>query len=667
MSGADFVFSWWLKQWSDTSSTLITLQKCGNVTNSNNNNTLFAPEKPNSFNLNNAFNEPAALFVENPNIMGDTGYYLKYYAMIGVIVMIVNNLNMIIQLFGVVVASRKLHSKLLLRVLNAPIKFFETTPIGRILNRFSKDISGIDQNVMYTIGAFIQTLFRICAILILICAVTPYFILFLIPIVFVYIIIAKKYLKVSRELKRLEAISRSPIYSQFSETLIGVSTIRAYGQEQRFLDEAYKRLDSNHRAYFFLWVSNRWLSIRTDLISSFVVFISGAAMLYGHLPPGWAALTMSYSLDLCEAFLWVIRSHADMEMAMNSVERVQEYSTIEQEAPAVIEGRRPPSNWPTAGVVEVKNLYVQYSPESPAVLRDLSFTTKKFEKIGIVGRTGAGKSTLSLAFFRIFKFAEGSITIDGIDVEQIGLRDLRSKLTIIPQDPILFTGTLRSNLDPVGDHDDAEIWGALKRVHFLDSLQDVSASNEEVTPDSSEEGTVVEDNLINIDETPFEERPVFNEENCSLLSKNSFDGAESLNSSNSNFRISLDAFVSENGSNFSQGQRQLLCLARALLKISKLIILDEATASVDNLTDLRIQETIRSEFVNSTVLSIAHRLRTVIDYDRILVLDQGEIVEFDSPYLLMEKRGYFYKMCEESGELDDLYEAAKLKHDSIVN
>lgn len=308
-----------------------------------------------------------------------------------------------------------------------------------------------------------------------------------------------------------------------------------------------------------------------------------------------------------------------MEMAMNSVERIDEYTMIEQEAPAIIEKCRPGAEWPSEGVVDINNVSIRYAPDQPDVLKNVSFQIKAHEKVAVVGRTGAGKSTLSLAFFRIIPLSGGSITIDGINIADIGLFDLRSRLTIIPQDPVLFTGTVRTNLDPLCEHDDQLLWDALKRSNLMESFKSQNSLD------------------------------------CLV------DGDTTADDSTSTSTLTLDYPVSENGANFSQGQRQLLCLARALLRQTRIVFLDEATASVDNDTDARIQTTIRQEFVNSTVICIAHRLRTVIDYDKILVLDKGRVLEYGSPLELIEnsKLGAFRGMCEETGEYEELVELAR--------
>ncbi|KAJ3329526.1 hypothetical protein HDU76_007732 [Blyttiomyces sp. JEL0837] len=367
--------------------------------------------------------------------------------------------------------------------------------------------------------------------------------------------------------------------------------------------------------------ANRWLCLRTDLISATVVLFAGLSVIFGKdsISPGWAGVALHYAGQFSDALLWIVRTHAEMEMSMNSVERCIEYSEVEQEPPAIVEGYRPPEMWPRKGQVDVLKLSVRYAPDQPFVLKGINFSTRPGEKIGVVGRTGAGKSTLSLAFFRIIPLNEGSIVIDGYDITKMGLRDLRSRLTIIPQDPVLFAGSLRSNLDPLGIHDDAELWHVLKSTHVLESLQTSTSGSD----------------------------------------------SESISVGND---ITLDAPVSENGSNFSQGQRQLICMARALLRKSKVVFLDEATASIDDKTDARIQATIREELSDATVFCIAHRLKTVVDYDRILVLDHGEVVEYATPLELMTMQsedgsvkitGNFKRMCEETGEFDELLRIAR--------
>ncbi|KAJ8331529.1 Transporter of the ATP-binding cassette (ABC) [Batrachochytrium dendrobatidis] len=566
----------------------------------------------------------------------DAIFYVGVYALFGLGVILANNIQLIIILWGSFVASRRMHDTLLASVLGSPLRFFEVTPIGRILNRFSKDIENIDSSVMESIEFFVAKVIQGGTIVCVIGVITPPFLIIVLPVVFLYLVVARMYLNTSRELKRLESVSRSPIYAQFSETLTGVSTIRAYGAEDRFSTDNNEKVDLNHRSFFFIWAANRWLCLRTELISAAVVLFAGLAVIFGNIGAGWAALTITYALDFTNALLWTVRMHAEMEMSMNSVERVKEYTGIEQEPPAIIESNRPDPSWPAEGSIVVKDLSIRYAAEQPDVLKKLNFTVKGAEKVAVVGRTGAGKSTLSLAFFRIIPLSGGSIEIDGVDIGEIGLFDLRSRLTIIPQDPVLFTGNLRTNLDPLGEHDDASLWMALRRVHFLDSLQQPQSSTATLIQSPSSSSSMVD----------------LDDSTSTVMAPSSVPTAST---------ITLEYPVNENGGNFSQGQRQLLCLARALLRSTRVIFLDEATASVDNDTDTKIQQTIRQEFAHGTVICIAHRLRTIIDYDKVLVLDHGKVLEYGSPISLIETSpiAAFRKMCEETGEFDELVRLAR--------
>ncbi|KAI9235563.1 MAG: hypothetical protein BYD32DRAFT_420917 [Podila humilis] len=538
---------------------------------------------------------------DEPDTVGNLNYYLGIYALLSFAYIATIMCRQAVQYKGSLHASRSIHRRLLSQILNSPVRFFDTTPLGRIMNRFTKDIETVDQEVAPIASNLMFDFLGTLTVVIMITAITPQFLFpaFLISILFV--IMATLYLRSSRELKRIESITKSPIFSHFGESLSGVATIRAYGQEKRFQHENLEMLDDHNRPFFYLWVCNRWLSIRVDVLSALVSFFAGLFIIVNRdtVDVGAAGLSLSYSLTFTDHVLWLVRLYSNNEMNMNSVERVSEYMDLPQEPAAVIEGSRPPAGWPNNGEIEVENLVMQYSPEDPPVIRDVSFHVKPREKIGIVGRTGAGKSTLAVAFFRFMELTAGKIIVDGIDISKLGVHDLRSSLTIIPQDPVLFIGTIRSNLDPFNEHDDAALWATLKRVHLI-----------------SEDG----------------------------MESNSFGN--------------LDSEVHENGNNFSQGQRQLIGLARALLKQSKIIILDEATASVDHETDARIQATIREEFKQSTLLTIAHRLRTIIDFDKVLVMDHGKVVQFDTPLTLIREEGIFRGMCQRSGEFELLLEMA---------
>ncbi|KAI8820497.1 ABC transporter type 1, transmembrane domain-containing protein [Fimicolochytrium jonesii] len=683
---------WWLKKWAQAyeAVTSVVMQMAVGFT-AQNISSDFSILKKNKHHV----DEPA----QSPSV--DVDYYLIIYALIGGISLLAILLRTLVVNFGSIRASRVLHHGMLTTLLRAPVRFFDITPMGRIMNRFSKDISTLDQDVYWMAGDFLRNVVQAISVIVVIASVTPVFVMAMLPIALMYRYVAKLYLQSSRELKRWDSVTRSPIFSAFSESIVGAPTIRAYGAEQRFLKATQSRVDTNHRAFFYLWATNRWLSIRIDMLGAAVAFSSASAILGAlHLGvdinPGAAGLSLSYALSFTENLLWVVRLHSMMEMSMNSVERIGEYLVIEPEAPSVIENSRPPAGWPTAGQVEFENVVAKYAPDLPNVLKGLSFKGKAGEKIGIVGRTGAGKSTIALTLWRFLELSGGRIVIDGIDIGTIGLHDLRSNMTIIAQEPVLFAGTVRTNLDPFSQHTDLELWTALRRAHLLEAEETqptavpVPRSNKLSIGKSlggvgSLSTSLVHDRVSgslvarSIGSTSSAKRPALTAHSFDpngafgSISPRSMNSVSSpANSSNSHAdhaqpTITLDAIVAEGGANFSQGQRQLLCLARALLRTCKVIVLDEATASVDHETDAKIQETIRTEFKGATLLCVAHRLRTVADYDKILVLADGQAAEFDTPSALMKltpetnggKEPIFRKMCEESGEFDLLLELAQ--------
>ncbi|KAI8930188.1 hypothetical protein BC831DRAFT_508630 [Entophlyctis helioformis] len=629
---------WWLKTWADAyrhvasvasvaSTRLLTLQGSTAALGDS----LFSTMRLES--------KPGAVDAPRPPV--NLTYYVGIYALLGFSTIAALFLRVWVVASGSLRASRDLHSRLITKILRAPVQFFEKTPVGRILNRFAKDFKDIDQEVGSSIGDFLGRLISTIVTLLLIIVVTPSTIFGIAPVAAVYVGIGLQYLRSSRELKRMESTTRSPIYSHFGESSTGASTIRAYAAQGRFIDETHELVNNNHKAWFHLWISNRWLGIRIDFSGALVTLASSiaivsAVLFEGGINPGLAGLSLSYAMAFSDSLLWLIREHASMEMVINSVERAEEYLTMQEEAPAVIPESRPPSSWPASGEIVVSNLTLKYTPESPPVLRNVSFNARPGEKIAIVGRTGAGKTSLSLAFFRFLEHDAGRIVIDGVDISRIGLHDLRSRITIIPQDPVLFSGTLRSNLDPFGECTDQAIWASLKQSHVIESLDSDGTASTDGSQSRSQSRSPTRS--ASPARGPRPDSPT--------------SPAERL--------ISVDSYVAEGGANFSQGQRQLLCLARALLRRCRLIILDEATASVDHATDARIQQTIREAFADATVLCIAHRLRTVIDMDKVLVLDRGHVAEFGSPAeLIRSENGLFRGMCMETGEFEVLVEMAE--------
>ncbi|CAI5456759.1 unnamed protein product [Caenorhabditis angaria] len=599
----------------------------------------------------------------------------------------------IIMALGMVRASRLLHSNLLANIMRSPMAFFDVTPLGRILNRFGKDIEAVDTTLPHSFRAMVMTVFGVFSTLYVIVWATPYAIIAfiilslfyiivleidmidsrlpnaimtavgaviqavmilavpiyiapaalsiiapvliaysflldvegldveiprsismfirtfvasveilavvmwatptsaaaLLPLLLLYLVVLRFYVSTSRQLKRLESASRSPIYSHFQESIQGVSSIRAYGVTDRFIRESQNRVDENLATYYPSIVANRWLAVRLELVGNLIVLSSALfAVLFRDSPglsAGLVGLSVSYALNITQTLNWAVRMTSELETNIVAVERIKEYSITPTEGLA--NTKLAPTTWPQYGKIAIKNYSVRYRPGLDLVLSDVTAHIDPTEKIGIVGRTGAGKSSLTLALFRIIEADGGCIEIDGTNIADLQLEQLRSRLTIVPQDPVLFSGTLRMNLDPFFAFNDDQIWEALRNAHlesFVRSLHD-----------------------------------------------------------------GLSHMISEGGENLSVGQRQLICLARALLRKTKVLILDEAAAAVDVETDSLLQKTIREQFKECTVLTIAHRLNTVMDSDRLLVLDKGKVAEFDSPKnLLANSNSLFYSMAKDS-------------------
>ncbi|KAI9139662.1 multi drug resistance-associated protein MRP [Paraphysoderma sedebokerense] len=525
------------------------------------------------------------------------GLYLGVYGAIGVVYALLIILQTIlVWVFCAIRCSRILHESMLERVMRAPMSFFDTQPIGRTLNRFSKDQFTVDEVLPRSFHSYFRTLMNVISVIIVISVSTPYFLSIVIPLGILYYLTQKYYLAASRELKRLDSVSRSPVFSHFSETLGGIETIRAYRQQLRFIAENNYRVDENLKAYFPIISGNRWLALRLEFLGSLVVFSAALfcvleVVYNGNIDSGIVGLSVSYALTVTGSLNWMVRQYCEIETNIVSVERIKQYLELDTEAPVVTDFR-PPASWPDKGVIEFNHFSTRYREGLDVVLKDVTFKIQPREKIGIVGRTGSGKSSTTLSLFRIIEPVEGCIKIDGIDITKIGLYDLRRSLTIIPQDPTIFAGSLRENLDPFEQHDDAEIWDVLESVRLKEYV-------------------------------------------CQLDGK-------------------LNATMLQGGASFSLGQRQLLSLARALLRRTKILVLDEATSQIDVETDSIIQETIRREFQHCTIITIAHRINTVIDNDRIMVLEKGKVVEFDDPKTLLKNPdSFFYNLVRESGLVAD--------------
>ena len=617
--------AWWIREWVTKNAVAVYLTPVTTMSKS---------MIPNGFNLRPNINHMInKLYSMSSNVISEamgpkhsTRYYLSIYFLIGLFEAIAGCTRTFCNFLAGINASRRIFRRLLDKVLHSKLRFFDSTPIGRIMNRFSKDMEAIDQDLAPYMNGSFYSLVECIAIIILITFITPQFISVAIMISIMYYLIGYFYMAGSRELKRLDSITKSPIYQHFTETLVGVTTIRAYGDEIRFIKENLYKIDENNKPFFYMWVANRWLSFRIDLVGAFVVFGAGIFILLNikDLDSGLAGISLTYAISFTEGALWLVRFYAEVEMNMNSVERVKEYMDIEQEPYKSTETSHnilPPTNWPQDGKIEVSDLSLRYAPNLPKVIKNVSFVVDPQSKVGVVGRTGAGKSTIITALFRFLDPETGYVKIDNVDITSIDLNRLRRALTIIPQDPTLFAGTIKTNLDPYGEYNDEDIFAALRRVNLV--------TQEELNS--------------RLDDT---------------ASTN--NDSASVSSENANKFLNLESNITEGGGNLSQGQRQLLCLARSLLRSPKILLLDEATASIDYESDAKVQETIRHEFSESTILTIAHRLRSVIDYDKILVMDAGEVKEYDHPYsLLLNKNSLFYSMCEKSGELDSLISLAK--------
>ncbi|KAK2715107.1 hypothetical protein QYM36_009933, partial [Artemia franciscana] len=487
-------------------------------------------------------------------------------------------------------SSVNLHNRMFRSVVRAPVRFFDTNPIGRTLNRFSKDIGSMDELLPMTIFDFYTIFLTVIGIFVLVGVVNPYLLIppILLAVLFVYL--RRYYLLTARDIKRLEGVARSPVFSHLSASLIGLTTVRAHRAQDAFTTEFDLHQDLHSSSWYLFLATTRWFGIWLDWLS--VLYVAsvtiGVMAMKDTLEGGDVGLAISSAMLMTGMFQWGVRQSAEMENQMTSVERVLEYSRLTPEAPLEIPEVKPRDSWPEKGVIEFNRIFLRYAESEPYVLRGLSCQIKSNEKIGIVGRTGAGKSTLISAMFRLAEF-EGVISIDDVNIQDIGLHDLRSKISIIPQEPFLFSATVRKNLDPFDEFKDNDLWLALEEVNLKEAILDMNGK--------------------------------------------------------------LDADVAEGGTNLSVGQRQLVCLARALLRKNKVLILDEATANVDPRTDELIQETIRTKFKECTVLTIAHRLNTIMDSDRIIVLEAGTLKEFDSPAILLQNpEGLFYSMVQQTGK-----------------
>ena len=543
-------------------------------------------------------------------------FYLGIYIALSVAASVLSTLRWYYIFTGSVRASRELFARLNFVVLRAPLRWLDTVPVGRVLNRFTADFHSVDTHLAYVVAFAANAFLNLLGVVAAGLFVSPVIIVLAFILLAISVMFARQYLHAARSVKRMESITKSPVFEQFGSALTGVLSIRAFNKSQTYIERMYNRLDDWTVATWHLWLFNRWMGWRMSIVGSlFAFFVAIFILLSPDMDSALAGFALSFALEFSGYVMWTVRHYANAELEMNAAERIVEYTELPTED---LGGVRPPAAWPTEGRVEVNDLVVSYADDLPPVLKGLNFSINRNERIGVIGRTGAGKSSLTLALFRFVEARSGNILIDGVDIAKIRLHDLRSRLAIIPQDPVLFSGTVRSNLDPFNNHTDAELFDSLARVHLIS----------EAEASSSSPGT------------PISAAP------------------SDMSRKNTNIFRDLSSTISEGGLNLSQGQRQLLCLARAIVSRPKVMVLDEATSAVDMATDALIQRSIREEFGDSTLVVIAHRLSTIADFDRILVLSDGQVAEYGTPRELWEAGGgdggVFRGMCEQSGEREVL-------------
>ncbi|XP_076444665.1 multidrug resistance-associated protein 1-like [Babylonia areolata] len=516
-------------------------------------------------------------------------FYLGVYTAFGVAQTVFIVLYSIVMALRRVHAARTMHQKMLNRLLRAPMAFFDTTPLGRIVNRFSQDMDMLDTEICLNLEVWTEQAELLVSSVLAITITTPIFLAVFAPASLLYYLALKFYIGTSCQLRRLQSKKRSPIYSHFGETLTGAHVIRAYGAQQRFIGQSESRVDAMMTCTYNSAAAASWLGIRLDFLGSLLVLAAAIFTVVSRdtLSSGNVGLSLTYALEVTGYMGFLVKMSTDLENSIVSLERIAKYTTVQSEADWV-SSQHPKPDWPRQGHIRFQGYSTRYRPGLDLVLHDLTCDIKAGEKVGIVGRTGAGKSSLTLALFRLIEAASGHVVIDDVDIASLGLHDVRNKLNILPQDPVIFDGTLRMNLDPFEQHSDQQVWTVLDQAHLKAYVA--------ALPDR------------------------------------------------------LQHLCGEGGENLSVGQRQLVCLARALLRKTKILVLDEATAAVDLETDDLIQTTIRQAFQDCTVLTIAHRINTVMDYDRILVLDNGRMIEFDSPTtLLQDSSSSFYSMAKDAG------------------
>ncbi|KAE8451411.1 hypothetical protein EG329_004040 [Mollisiaceae sp. DMI_Dod_QoI] len=555
-------------------------------------------------------------------------FYLLGYIIISLVSTVIDIGRYYVVYRGSLRASRKVFQDMTYKVLRTPLRWLDTVPTGRILNRFTADFSAVDSNLSSNFAQVTASMLGIVGIMASALLVSPYIIIFALLLLIFCGRIALRYIRGARSIKRLESIQKSPMISHFTAALQGLSTIRAFGSSEVFETRMHELIDSFTTATWHNWLFNNWVGFRMSMVGSmFSTLVAAFVVSTKGIDASLGGFALAFALSYRRTVNMTLRLLAATELDMNAAERIFEYTGLDTENETGAEVR---ASWPEKGELVIEDLEVGYAEGLPAILKGLNVHVEMNQRVGIVGRTGAGKSTLSLALFRFLEARRGSITIDGVDISKIKLHDLRTRLAIIPQDPVLFSGTIRSNLDPFNQFSDFQVREALQRVHLIPSTNN--------TPVPELDFLIAESSAT-----------------AAGSSATSVTAIDPANKENTNIFLSLSSPISSSGANLSQGQKQLLCLARAILSRPKLLLLDEATSAVDKKTDTLIQRSIREEFANTTLLVIAHRLSTVMDFDRILVMKDGIAAEYGTPKELLEKEdGVFKGMVAQSGERDEL-------------
>jgi len=499
-------------------------------------------------------------------------------------------------------ASRELFERLSRIVLRSRLRWLDVTPVGRILNRFTADFALVDSRIPGDTHTLLSALTSLAIIFLVGAVVSPYMLAVEFLVLVLSVVLISRSLQAVEEIKRLEGTAKSPIFEHFGVTLLGMATIRSTGRIGKYREIMHKHIDTQSQGSWASTLATQWMALRISGLGSLFTIAVTVVVAGRNVNAAAAGFILSFSLDFSKSMDEAVRRFANLQLNMNATERIVDYLDVPHEDQ---EGEDVPCDWPHRGHIIFRDLEARFAPELPDTLRKINAEILPGQRIGIVGRTGAGKSTMALALFRFLEAQNGSIQIDGIDISKVRLHDLRSRMSIVAQDAVVFSGSIRTNLDPVGRHTDSQLLDCLQKVHLI-------------------------------------------------APKNGGEIESTTSSAKHNLFEDLHSLVAEGGLNLSHGQRQLLSLARAILNRSKIMVMDEATSSIDAATDSLIQRAIREEFANSTLVVIAHRLSTVADFDKILVVDHGVSLEFGHPAELLEKKGEFYKLVCESGEREKI-------------